>query len=151
MSILSKLLSGVKDRGKECGVGDATSYKVHHVEGYTSKTSLNENNGILIYRREAMDEAVKCPKCNSSLVRKVYIVEGPYFSKNGECISVLIKVFAKYECKECDYAESKKVMYIPLHGVEALLPFLTDEFKNVIEQIKIKAEDYKSILRRVLI
>ena len=151
MSILSKLLSGVKDKKREYGMDDTTLHKAHYVKGYTLKTSLNEDNGILVYRREAIGEIVKCPTCNSLLVRKVYIVEGPYFNKNGEYINVLIKVFTKYECKKCNYTESKKVIYIPLHGVEALLPFLKDEFKNVIEQIKIKAENYKSILRRVLI
>lgn len=150
MSILSKLLSGVKDK-KRYEVNDTTLYKVHYIKGYTLETSLNEDSGILVYRREAIGEIVKCPTCGSPLVRKVYVVEGPYFNKNGECINVLIKVFTKYECKKCNYTESKKVIYIPLHGVEALLPFLTDEFKNVIGQIKSRAENYKSILRRILI
>ena len=152
MPFLARLLGRTKNKRNPSEEAETNEEKAPKLE--TTKKSMEEHfdkNGLHTYKREFLNNNIICPICHSKPVKEVYVVEGPYFSKNGSQINALIKVFVKYLCGKCGHEESKRTIYIPLYGIETLSPFFTEDFKDVIQQIKSEADKYTDILRKVLI
>ncbi len=149
MPFLARLLGRSKSKEVKKTMRNNTTLDTNDNNG--SKGNVKKDNELYVYKREIISTSMKCPACKNPLVKETYVVEGPYFSKNGHQISALIKVFVNYKCDKCGCNGSKRAIYIPLYGVEVLSPFFTDEFKKVIEQIRGKADEYTSILKKVLI
>jgi len=152
MPFLARLLGRSRNKTKankenKVGKGEITK----PIATKNSTEHQFDENSLYVYKHEIINDNINCPVCHSKPIKEIYVIEGPYFNKNGNQINALIKVFVKQFCGKCGHEESKRAIYIPLYGIEILSPFFTEEFKSVIQQINDKADKYMDILGKVLI